>query len=170
MAERDIGQQLCQRSQSSTIIWLDLSRNSFTGEGIHILLGFIHLCPCMTNLFTNDCGITSDDLIWLLNRLTQLKSSSPNLCNKLELWYLRNNLIDDSGAAALIDHLPSLFPRWGCHKYMYLGDNFFDNNPVSVKMIKRLKEELKRHLEEERIRCLEEELRRSQEEVSLSVS
>ena len=65
VAKRDIGQQLCQMPQSSTIYVLDLGRNSFTGDGIHILLGFIHLCPCVVHLYTSDCGITSDDFIWL---------------------------------------------------------------------------------------------------------
>ena len=151
VAERDIGQQLCQMPQSSIIRILYLCDNSFTGEGIHILAGFIHLCPCMTYLHTDDCGITSDDLMWLLDRLTQLKSSSPNLCSKLRLWSLQKNLIDDSGVSALIDHLPSLFPRWGCDKY--LDYNSFDNNLVSVEIMNRLKEEWRR-----------------QEEVSLSVS
>ena len=45
VAVRDIGQQLCQMPQSGTILILELSGNSFTGEGIHILASFIHLCP-----------------------------------------------------------------------------------------------------------------------------
>ena len=150
VAGRDIGQQLCQMPQSSTISVLDLGNNSFGGEGIHILLGFIHLCPSMIFLATYNCGITSHDLIWLLGRLTQLKSSSPNLCTKLTSWYLLNNLIDDSGAAALIDHLPSLFSCLGRRNIFVI----LDNNPVSVEMKKRL----------------EDKLRRPQEQVSYSVS
>lgn len=46
-AIRDVGQQLCQMDQSSTITNINLDGNSFTGVGIHILAGFIHLCPCL---------------------------------------------------------------------------------------------------------------------------
>ena len=66
-AVTDIGQQLCLMPQSSTIHYLGLDSNSFTGEGSHILAGFIHLCPCLRYLDTSDCGITSDDLIHLLD-------------------------------------------------------------------------------------------------------
>jgi hypothetical protein len=142
VAERDIGQQLCHIPQSSTTSVLVLNGNSFTGEGIHILAGFIHLYPCMKCLYTSDCGITSDDLIWLLDTLTQFKSSSSNLCSKLERWGLQNNLLDDRGVSALIDHLPSLYP---CLEY---HNNILDGNPVSREMKKRLKEELERCQEE----------------------
>ena len=149
VAEIDtIGQQLCQMPQSSTISTLRLSCNSFTGEGIHILVGFIHLCPCMQLLITIDCGITSDDLIWLLNRLNQLKSSSPNLCSNLLSWYLRDNLLDDRGVSALIDHLPSLFPRLACKP----DDGIFLNdNPISSEMKKILEEKLKRRQSREEV-------------------
>ena len=140
-AMKDIGQQLCQMPQSCHIYALELNGNSFTREGIHILAGFIHLCPCITNLYTNDCGITSDDLIQLLDRLTQLKCSSPNLCNELKSWSLRNNLIDDSGVSALIDRLPSLFPHLQCEDYSYIS---LDDNPVSSEMKKRLEDEIKK--------------------------
>ena len=144
-AVRDVGQQLCQMPQSGTITWLDLNGNSFTGEGIHILAGFMHLCPCLIDLSTRHCGITSDDLIWLLDKLTQLKSSSPSLCGKLESWHLSNNQIDDSGVSALMDHLPSLFPRLGCDPF---DDIDLGNNPVSSEMVKRLEEEMRRRCQE----------------------
>jgi Ran GTPase-activating protein (RanGAP) involved in mRNA processing and transport len=146
-AERDIGQQLCQMPQSSSISILDLSGNSFTGEGIHILAGFIHLCQCVTCLTTIGCGITSDDLIWLLNRLNRLKSSSTNLCSKLEIWYLQNNLLDDRGVSALIDHLPSLFPRLTFDPGHIILEPLY-GNPVSNEMKKSLEEELRRRREE----------------------
>ena len=140
---QSIGRQLCQMPQSSNITYISLSGNRFTGEGIHILAGFMHLCPCLESLLTDDCGITSGDLIWLLDKLTQLKSSSPSLCSKLEIWHISNNQIDDSGASALMDNdnLASLFPRLGCgsHGYIYLY-----NNPVSNEMMKRLEEEMRR--------------------------
>ena len=144
-AVRDVGQQLCQMPQSSTIRYLYLNGSSFTGEGIHILAGFMHLCPCLESLYTSDCGITSDDLIWLLDKLTQLKSSSPSLCSKLKSWILSNNQIDDSSVSALMDHLPSLFPCLGCSPLSYI---FLDSNPVSSEMVKRLKEELRRRCPE----------------------
>ena len=144
-AVRDVGQQLCQMPQNSTIRLLELKGNSFTGEGIHILAGFMHLCPCLSILFTDDCGITSDDLVWLLDKLTQLKSSSPSLCSKLESWRLRNNQIDDSGVSALMDHLPSLFPCLRCGP---MSDIYLDSNPVSSEMVKRLKEEMRRRRQE----------------------
>ena len=144
VAEIDtIGQQLRQMPQSSTISTLGLSGSRFTGEGIHILVGFIHLCPCMRLLNTTSCGITSDDLIWLLDQLNQLKSSSPNLFSELLSWFVVDNLLDDRGASALIDHLPSLFPRLACepgHGIWY--------NPISSEMKKILEEELKRRREE----------------------
>ena len=140
-AVRDVGQQLCQMPQDSTITGLKLDGNSFTGEGIHILAGFMHLCPCLTYLFTDDCGITSDDLIWLLNKLTQLKSSSPNFCSKLGVWSLSNNQTDDSCVSALMGHLPSLFP---CLRYGPLSNIFLNSNPVSSEMVKRLEEEVRR--------------------------
>ena len=86
-------------------------------------------------------GITSDDLIWLLDRLNQLKSSSPNLFSELESWDLENNLLDDRGVSALIDHLPSLFPRLACESIHGIS---LHDNPVSSEMRKRLEEELRR--------------------------
>ena len=147
VTERDIEHQLYQMPQSSSISVLDLSANSFTGEGIHILAGFIHLCPCMKLLNTIYCGITSDDFIWLLNKLTQLKSSSFNHCSKLETWHLENNLLDDIGVSALINHLPSLFPRLTCKPFRFHSTSLH-GNPVSSEMKKRLEEESRRRLEE----------------------
>ena len=140
---RDVGQQLCQMPQSNNIItWLALDGNSFTGEGIHILVGFMHLCPCLKFFYSSNCGITSDDLKQLFDKLSQLKSSSPSLCSKLELWHLDNNKIDDSGMLALMDQLTPLFPCLSCK---YIGIDL-SNNLVS----KKLKEELKRRKE---VRC-----------------
>ena len=144
---RDVGQQLCQMPQNNTITWLVLDGNSFTGEGIHILAGFMHLCPCLENLYSHDCGITSDDLLLLLDKLTQLKSSSPSLCSKLESWYLDNNRIDESGVYGLINHLPSLFPRLGCG---LIGGISLRGNPVSREVETKLEEEVKRRKE---VRC-----------------
>ena len=46
-AVRDVGQQLCQMPQNNNITFLNLNGNSFTGEGIYILAGFLYLCPCL---------------------------------------------------------------------------------------------------------------------------
>ena len=141
---RDVGQQLCQMPQNNTITELYLDGNSFTGEGIHILAGFMHLCPCLTHLQCDDCGITSDDLLLLLDKLTQLKSSSPNLCSQLGTWDLDSNRVDDSGVYGLINHLSSLFPRMGCGPIDYVS---LHGNPVSCEVKTKLKEEIKRHKE-----------------------
>ena len=164
-----VGRQLCQMPQTSTISWLDLEHNSFTGDGIHILAGFMHLCPGLWYLYTGDCGITSDDLIWLLSKL---KSSSPGLCSKLSLWHLQNNQIDGRGVSALIDHLP-LLPDLGHGLYSFDIRNL-SNNPVThnSEMMERLEEELARHrerYEEEQTRRRERE-KRLEEEVPKEVS
>ena len=56
---RDVGLQLCQMPQNSTIIVLSLDGNSFTGEGIHLLADFMCLCPALQTLCSNDYGIIS---------------------------------------------------------------------------------------------------------------
>ena len=102
----------------------------------------MHLCPHLKELYTSDCGITSDDLIWLLDiRLTQFKSSSPSLCSKLEDWDLDSNQIGERDVSALMDHLPSLFPR------LRHGINYQYNNLVSSEVKKRLEEKLRERTE-----------------------
>ena len=49
-AVRDVGQQLCQMPQNKSITDLNLDGNSFTGEGIVVLAGFMHICPCLQYL------------------------------------------------------------------------------------------------------------------------
>ena len=140
-----VGQQLCRMPQSSTLSWLHLDHNSFTGDGIHILAGFMHLCPSLWRLSTRGCGITSDDLIWLIGKL---KSSSPGLCSKLRDWDLWCNQIDGKGVSALIDHLP-LFPHLWCDESTR-GINSLSLNPVeyNIKVMERLMEELARPRQE----------------------
>ena len=139
-AVRDVGQQLCQMPQNNTITSLELDCNSFTGEGIHILAGFMHLCPCLNSLSSSCCEITSDDLKQLFDKLSQLKSSSPSLCSELETWGLENNNIDDSGVLALMDQLTPLLPRLGCGHLVH--DIVLSYNPVSSEMEKMLEEKL----------------------------
>ena len=132
-----VGRQLCQMPQTSTIFCLYLDYNSFTGNGIHVLAGFMHLCQGLKYLTTCDCGITSDDLIWLLQSL------SPGLCSELDAWDLQDNEIDGRGVSALMDHLPQ-FPRLWCIEGIAI--NCLSNNPVTYddKMMDRLWEELAR--------------------------
>ena len=147
---RDVRQQLCQMPQNNTITWLKLDGSSFTGNSINILVAFMYLCPSLKHLFTSNCEITSDDLIQLLHILSSLKSSSPSLCSELNTWVLGNNLISDSGVSALIEHLPSLFPKLGCSVlcsvHVYLGNN----SAISIDMKKKLEEEVRRRRE---VRC-----------------
>ena len=152
---RDIGQQLCQIPHCNcTIERLNLNGNSLTGESIYILAGFMHLCPFLVHLTSSDCGISSDDLKQLLDRLAELNPSSPRLCSKLKLWNLEDNKIDDSGVSALMDHMPSLFPRLG-FKYG-IGNHvtnvgvMLSDSSVSSEMMRRLKEEIRRRQE---VRC-----------------
>ena len=140
-----VGRQLCQMLQTNTVMSLILDHNSFTGDGIHILVSLMHLCPSLEYLSTHNCGITSDDLIWLLDKL---ESSSPDLCSELREWYLQDNQIDGRGVSALIDHLPSLLPRLGCSAF---DIDSLSRNPVihNSEMMETLKEELARHRERE---------------------
>ena len=145
---RDVGQQLCQMPQNNTISFLILDGSSFTGNSINILVAFMYLCPGLKDLSTSNCGITSDDLIQLLHTISSLKSSSPRLCSELNVWFLDNNAISDSGVSALIEHLPSLFPNLECRG---LGVVHLINNPaISIDMKKKLEEELIRYRE---VRC-----------------
>ena len=137
---KGIGQLLCQMPQSTKIGHIDLSGNSLSGEAIHILAGFMHLCPCLGILSTDECGITSDDLISLLGML----KSFPKVRRKLSTWSLCNNQIDDRGISALIESIPSLFPRIGYYEESIIDIKI---NPVSGEMMERLKDIVRRHKE-----------------------
>lgn len=150
----EIGRQLYHMSSLSTSLsWLGLNGNSFTGDGIYILAGLMHLCTFLKNLTTADCKITSNDIKNLVAELTDLKAtSSSDLCTKLEIWSLSENQIDDDGVAILVNHLPSLFPSLDCcNLACYYGPAMFlQNNLVSNEMMTRFGNELrKRH----QVRC-----------------
>lgn len=70
--------------------------------------------------------------------------SFPKVRRKLSTWSLCNNQIDDRGVSALIESIPSLFPRIG-----YSEESFIDIriNPVSGEMMERLKDIVRRHKE-----------------------
>lgn len=105
---REIGQQLCQLPRNNIVTIIDLDGNSLTGDGVHILLGLLHLCVRLRSLFTCNCGITSADLIQLFDHL---KSSAPSSYCRASLgeWNLDRNKIDDGGVLTLIEQLTSLF-------------------------------------------------------------
>ena len=142
-----IGQQLYQLVQNDTLMYLDLRNNTFTGEGIEVLAAFMYLCPCVEDLRTINCGITSDDLRQLLSRLSELKTTNyQNPCRKLETWHLSRNEIDDSGVLAVVECLSSLFPCLG-YGIGSVGDGIFlDNNHIKhdCEGMRRLKEEMER--------------------------
>ena len=132
-------QHFCQISQNSAVTWLDLDDNNFSGEGIHILAGFMYLCPNLQYLSSNSCGIISDDFTQLLDRLLkEVKAVNSSLCKKLQSWDLEDNEIDNNAVSVLLYHIPSLFPN------IYHGGISLHSNPVSVKMMKSLKKELNR--------------------------
>ena len=147
-----IGQQLCQLPQTDILVDLNLDGNSFTVQGIHILAGFMHLCPCLKLLSCIDCHITSRDLLQLFD-IVFGQYSAPNRhpCRELIGWYLDHNRIDDRGLDALLAHLPSLFPQLGCDNLLL---NMLDNNPVSAEMTTRLKDEMKRRMEVRYCTCI----------------
>ena len=109
-----IERQLCQMPQNNTLTNLYLDGNRFTGDGIHILAGLMHLCLSLKILSTTDCNISSDDFSKLLDKLAQfmLSSNDTCVCHKLCDWRLYNNEIDDHIESALIKHQQlSLFPK-----------------------------------------------------------
>ena len=127
--------------QNSTIVKLCVDGNSSTGEGIHILAGFMQLCPHLQILRSSHCGITSDDFKSLLDLLTNFKDSSDTL-SQLLYWDLSNNCTNDNSAIILLNHLPSLFPHLG---YAGTGPGVnFSGNHIGSDILRRIKEEMER--------------------------
>ena len=88
---------------------LYLNNNSFSGDKIHVLVGFLYLCPCLEILHCENCEITSGDLKEL-QHLLQVSKNEVCLTN-FTTWYLKNNDIDDDGVPALtylLQHFPNL--------------------------------------------------------------
>ena len=108
ISSETVRQQLCQMPQNNTITFLILDYNTFTGNGIHILAGFMCLCSSLDVLWTCNCGITSDDLRQLYEILKSSFSGKP--LNELLCWSLEDNKIDVDGISTL-EHILSLFPR-----------------------------------------------------------
>ena len=141
----EVGRQLCQMPVCKTITHLYLDCNCFTGDGIHILAGFMFLCPRVCVLSSDECEITTNDLMCLLNKLIELKTVAPCLCDNLMAWHLKKNKIDDGGVSLFIHHLreSTLFPDsfWALNKVCLSG------NPVSKDMIQCLSKEFERRQE-----------------------
>ena len=78
--------------KNKNISSLQLDENNFTGNRIHILAGFMKLCPCLNFLYTRDCNINSVDIKHLLSRRRLSK-----YLTQLERWALDNNRIEDEG-------------------------------------------------------------------------
>ena len=137
---------LCLGHQNETIQRLCLDGNNFNGDGIHILIGFICLCPNLRELSCMNCEINSDDFTQLLDGLNQFKMSSPGVCSRLGRWYLYGNKIGDDGISTLMSHqLPSLFPQMtGASNERYGCGFLLGENPASNDMIAVLSEEVKK--------------------------
>ena len=137
-----LGQELCRMPQTDILIHLTLDGNSFAEEGVYILAGFIHLCRCLKILSCVNCQINSADLIKLFDIVFgQPSPSSQHPCRELIGWYLDYNNIDDNGLSALLEIIPSLFPKLGS------GIFVFEGNPVSPEMIKRINCETNKYYE-----------------------
>ena len=154
---KTVGLQLCQIPQNDTLTYLHLDGNKFSGDGIDILAGFMHVCSCLNHLNTINCAISSSDFNKLLDKVANFRlSSTTNTCRKLSIWSLRGNRIDHEGVHALIKHKPSsLFPRL---EAAYKGDGKkirysaidFGDNPISDEMIQTLNKMWK---ERQEVRC-----------------
>ena len=96
--------QQLQANATKKRLWIDI--NNFTCEGIFILAAFMYVCPSLSGLSCQSCGVTSNDLKQLLVQLCELNLK----LSYLKTWYLRNNDIDDDGVSALIENL-SIFPK-----------------------------------------------------------
>ena len=137
---KEVGSKRYQMQGRCNVRCLTLDGNCFTAERIHILAGFIHICGDeLQFLSINDCNITSDDLIQLIEILLD----KSGIISELQSLSLCINEIDDRGVSALMHHMPSdsLFPSLGKrHNFEYVVD--LGRNPVSREMVERLEEML----------------------------
>ena len=155
--EIQIGQQLYQMHPNLTVSRFYLDNNRFTGDSIHILVGFMCLCRHLEILATRNCAMSSSDFNQLCDKLVQLKSSGgTSICGKLRRWLLDGNRIGDEGASTLIKHRPSsLFPK--VRKATKDTDDrygdalVFCGNPISDEMIEALSKELNNGQEVKRL-------------------
>ena len=146
----DTGNQLCELPQNKYIHSLYLDGNNFSGDGIHILAGFIYMCPALQNLRSGNSAILSDDFKLLLSEIKQLKLRYPNICGQLHAWRLDNNEIDDDGLIVLQETQPwLLFPQMKCamkRNPSIMKNLVLSNNRISAEAITVLNEEWKKQM------------------------
>ena len=118
---QDIAQELFHESQNNAIEELHLDENDFAGEGIHVLAGFLYLCPKLKYIFSSRCGISSTEVKCLAHHLPSLEFG----WSGLKIWNLEYNMIDDS----VIWHLAVIILNTSTH---------LDNNLISHKMEKKI--------------------------------
>ena len=92
--------QLLQLAKNRSITSLHLDKNDFTGDRIHILVGFMSLCPCLEFLYTRKCNINSIDIKQVL--------SESLLIPELDRWALDDNQIKDDGVEVFLNYGHSL--------------------------------------------------------------
>ena len=113
--------------ESSRLTQLYLSSNNFSGDKVLLLAECMQVCKSLDYLFCWRCALTSTEVIYILDYLTETGDCHKNLC----VWSLLNNSIDDKGVNALIKRVPQLFPS--------LEDVNLLDNPVSGDVMNNLK-------------------------------
>ena len=126
---RSTGQELCCLPQNNKMSDLLLDCNNFTGIGINILAGFMHVCPNLKGFLSSYCGIKSDDIHCLFSILGT--DSSLPFGSELDYWMMHDNEIGDKGVKILVENIPSLFPL------STMGISC-ESNPVSDNMVQSL--------------------------------
>ena len=117
----DIAQELFQAHQNDTIAEIYVDENDFAGECIHILAGFLFLCPKVQYIYSSNCDISSTEVERLVHILPSLQLG----WSKLKLWQLEHNMIDDNA----VQYLAILI-----HKM----STCLDNNLITDKMAKKI--------------------------------
>ena len=136
---------------------LDLSRNKLGVPGACALGEALPLLSNVKELLLNgtmldgeaiiaftECVKSAIELVPVSNKLSQSDGSFSCSLVRLEVLSLSNNHIDDEGVAALIAHIPYLFPL----QYIHL-----DGNPVCDRILERLDECLRTSLEVSFSKC-----------------
>ena len=107
MTCEDFRKQICSpQNQSNTVQSLNLDNNYFNGLGIHILAGFIYICPLLKSLDCCGCNINDGDLKQLFAQLSELNVELKDL----NTWNLNDNYINNGQVSARIENLPC-FPK-----------------------------------------------------------
>ena len=92
--------------------YLRISNNSFTGDGIEILLAFLFVCQSLELLWSFDCHITSHDLKHKgLQSFEQDELPALFKHGKLVKWRLEDNKIEEDASIAFHKLVRSACPR-----------------------------------------------------------